>query len=796
MRASILVATALSCAAGAAAADVYGNKGVAWTNNDSIIFDLQRKRAQMERAASGPTSQQLIEAWVRGRQEARRQWVADEGDRAAARATRSKPKPQPEAPRVSYEAWSEDHNRKRANAGDLDGMYLYGRRLLETGRSHGQGWLEDAAKRGDLDSAKYLLDRANGLSGGKKDLGQKRRWLTLLMNRPNDANARWHYGELLAATYDGSEGPRDASGLARVLEGLLKGGDEHDAAFHPVAATQLSELYSSGEGVTHDLERALALAREALAHTRHPTSAQWMQLAAVLAMSEGSYRDHHAEIVRLWFRAAEGKGPGQARAVDQLLALFAGENESLASFLPMDELRRTSPVRREHGPARENLFRAGQGGCRRAWEELIEALDQHGFPKRHELTYESRTMLDGAGKAGFARAYGIVALKAARSSDLTTRSVGRDYAEKGIALGDPTSFAARALLAEGDSTPDWGRIAADYRKAADGGLLLGMVRLAEILRSGHLGGRNNLEAFEWMNRAADGGLARARCEVARMLIEGEGVSREPERGLAILEEATRHELPIAFRMFGHYLVEGRVVTRNTERGYSKLLYAARAGDVEAMDLVGLIHLRGTGRPPNRAEARVWFKQAAEREHPRALSHLAELIWTEPRPADQQAQFAKAAQENDRSPNDALTADLEIFQGAINDLDRIAGREPAEVQAQIGLLLLNKPNEFSPPFGFRSPDAARLRFEPAALAGDAAAQFYSAMCLIDYARRSKGTEYDVAYSRKGLEFLRQAAAAGHPAASQVLTASRLEPAAAPADRAAWDRLQAAVAAAEW
>lgn len=782
----------MGTAASAPGADVYGNK-TPWTNNDSIIFDLQRKRALAEAADRVRASASAAERQAEDRRRAQAQWEAEAGDREQERAARSKKNPEPAASKVSYEAWSEEQARKRANAGDLDGMYLYGRRLLETGRSHGQGWLEDAAKRGDLDSAKYLLDRSNGLSGGKKDLVQKRRWLTLLMNRPNYYNGRWHYGELLAATYDGSEGPRDAAGLAQVLEGLLKGGDENNARFYSVAATQLSELYSSGEGVPRNLDRALALSRDALAHTREPTPAHLYQLASVLAMSEGSYREHHAEIVMLWTRAAEGKGPGQAKAVDRLIELFAGENPNLESHLKMDALRRASPVQRGEPRAREILFEAGRGGSRRAWEELVLALDEYGFPKKNELTYESRVMLDGAGKAGYPRAWGILGMKASRSSDLTTRSVGRDFALKGIAQNDPTSFAARAMLEEGDFKPDWKKIAADYRRAADGGLLLGMIRTGQILRSEHLGKPDLAGAYEWMNRAADGGSSFARLEVARMLVEGEGVAPDVEKGIAILEEGTQHELPVAFRMLGHYLIEGKKIPANAERGYPKILYAARCDDLEAMNLVGLANLRGKGCPPNRTEAREWLKRASEKEHLPALRNLAELLWTEPRPAEQQALFVKSVEAFDRSPNDLLAVDHELMLGALNTLTRVAQLEPARVQLQIGLMLLNRENGFAPPFGFNSPDAATLSFEPAALAGDALAQYYFGLCRIDYASRSKGTDYDVSYSREGLALLRKAAAGGQRDAARILAAAQLTSPSAPEDRAAWDRLQQAAVA---
>lgn len=56
------------CAALAAARDVDGNN-TPWTTNDSIIFDLQRKRTLQEQAANTSKGTNQLEVWLEGKRE-------------------------------------------------------------------------------------------------------------------------------------------------------------------------------------------------------------------------------------------------------------------------------------------------------------------------------------------------------------------------------------------------------------------------------------------------------------------------------------------------------------------------------------------------------------------------------------------------------------------------------------------------------------------------------------------------------------------------------------------------------
>jgi len=127
-----------------------------------------------------------------------------------------------------------------------------------------------------------------------------------------------------------------------------------------------------------------------------------------------------------------------------------------------------------------------------------------------------------------------------------------------------------------NTEPDTGL--AWLRKAADAGLILAQLDLAELLFKGTDLPRDYGEALKWSQAAAESGSALARFYLGRHFDRGLGVGLDYHKALAHFKFAAEKGVAKAQRRLGQYLMAGITVDADPEEGLHWLELAAMADE--------------------------------------------------------------------------------------------------------------------------------------------------------------------------------------------------------------------------
>lgn len=192
-----------------------------------------------------------------------------------------------------------------------------------------------------------------------------------------------------------------------------------------------------------------------------------------------------------------------------------------------------------------------------------------------------------------------------------------------------------------------------YRKAAEQGdphaqYNLGMMYIHER--------QSSKEAFTWLEKAAINGHAEAQYQVGRMYASGDGVSRDMEKSKFWYEAADEQGHLKAQDELDKIKEQNKMshvaqMDKNGSRDDEKLstsekikeLYeAAKQGDAEAQNELGLVYEHGNGVKKNYRNAELLFQRAAKQGHADAQYNWGRMC--EPRDKDEAMRWYQKAAE--------------------------------------------------------------------------------------------------------------------------------------------------------
>ncbi len=139
--------------------------------------------------------------------------------------------------------------------------------------------------------------------------------------------------------------------------------------------------------------------------------------------------------------------------------------------------------------------------------------------------------------------------------------------------------------------------------------------------------KSDAEALGCFRQGSDKGGNHAHFHYGQMLVRGLAVDKDSERGMMLIKKAGAAGIPEANRLLGHIYFEGHFdQQKDALAALSYYIAAADAGDAEAQCMVGVCHEFGyAGLPSNTSEATKWYRQAAEKGHPKAMANLGKAI---------------------------------------------------------------------------------------------------------------------------------------------------------------------------
>lgn len=151
-----------------------------------------------------------------------------------------------------------------------------------------------------------------------------------------------------------------------------------------------------------------------------------------------------------------------------------------------------------------------------------------------------------------------------------------------------------------------------YRKAAEAGVVRGMVGLAYFYDGGYGVGKDYAEAVRWYRKAAEAGDAASMRGVGYMYENGYGVARDYAEAVRWYRKAADAGDAVAMRNLGIIYGEGHGAVQKdyaeAMRWYRK---AAEAGDAGGMQGVGYLYERGYGVDRDYAEAVRWYRKGTD-----------------------------------------------------------------------------------------------------------------------------------------------------------------------------------------
>ncbi|WP_296747158.1 tetratricopeptide repeat protein [Mesorhizobium sp.] len=172
--------------------------------------------------------------------------------------------------------------------------------------------------------------------------------------------------------------------------------------------------------------------------------------------------------------------------------------------------------------------------------------------------------------------------------------------------------------------PNYAEAATWYRRAAEAGHQPAARALASLYLSGNGVAQDAEEGKRWLRTAAASGSRESQVDLANLVLEGTG---EPDDGANVAgwfaAPASAGDLVAAFNL-GLCFAEGVGVSKNQEQA-ARWMRRAAEGVAQAQYMYARMLQDGRGVPSDPAQARLWFKRAADAGMADAQAALAEMM---------------------------------------------------------------------------------------------------------------------------------------------------------------------------
>ena len=118
------------------------------------------------------------------------------------------------------------------------------------------------------------------------------------------------------------------------------------------------------------------------------------------------------------------------------------------------------------------------------------------------------------------------------------------------------------------------------------------------------------KAVFWYQKSASSGNREAMNNLGILYSHGLGIQKSDHQALYWFSRSARLKNPAAYNNMA-LLLEEKGRSRDKKRAARYFLLAAKGGDADAMNNLGLVYMRGDGVPVNRKKARFWLQKAAD-----------------------------------------------------------------------------------------------------------------------------------------------------------------------------------------
>ncbi|UCI09547.1 SEL1-like repeat protein [Mesorhizobium sp. B1-1-8] len=445
--------------------------------------------------------------------------------------------------------------------------------LAEAGKAAQAFHLMATAARADIPEAEYRVARCylEG-SGVPPSLSEGARWLRRAADHGNaDAQA------LLAALF--------VAGLA---------GQEDDAK-----GKSSQSLFQQESSQAPDFSMALLFARKA---AEAGSATGQAVLGYVLSKGPADLRD--LDEAHVWYEKSAA----------------AGCPEGCLGFA-LSLARRKRPE--DRGRIAAEVRRAADAGLPTAMY-LLAALTEHGVgvPVDHDA---ARQLYQLAAERGLASAQLRLGLGLVDGSLAVQDPVAGEAWMRRAALAGNLDAAYRLgeRHVKGPQL-DYAEAATWYRRAAEAGHQAAARALSSLYLSGNGVAQDAEEGKRWLRAAAKGGNRESQVDLANLVLEGAGKLDDGTDVAGWFEVAALSGDLIAAFNLGLCFNEGVGVGKDQERAAQWMRRAAE-GVTQAQYMYARMLQDGRGVPSDLAQARLWFKRAADAGMADAQAALAEML---------------------------------------------------------------------------------------------------------------------------------------------------------------------------
>jgi TPR repeat protein/CHAT domain-containing protein len=163
-------------------------------------------------------------------------------------------------------------------------------------------------------------------------------------------------------------------------------------------------------------------------------------------------------------------------------------------------------------------------------------------------------------------------------------------------------------------------------RAADAGVLAGMVNLGLLYRDGLGVLKDYAEAVRWLRKAADQGHAHAQDNLGWMYEHGRGVAQDDVEAVRWYRRAAEQGHAISQNNLGWMYEHGRGVAQDDVEAVRWYRRAAEQRDPSAQFNLALMYANGRGVAQDDAEAVRWYRMAAEQGDASAQNNLGQMYY--------------------------------------------------------------------------------------------------------------------------------------------------------------------------
>jgi len=225
-------------------------------------------------------------------------------------------------------------------------------------------------------------------------------------------------------------------------------------------------------------------------------------------------------------------------------------------------------------------------------------------------------------KVQFLRGYGYVVGKGFPQDYAQAALWYRKAAEKGLAIAQ---LALAELYDQGQGVPqDDTQAVLWYRKAAEQGDAKAQFNLGVMYDTGRGVPRDYAQAVSWYRKAAEQGDVDAQYNLGREHYLGRGVPEDYTEAAHWFRKAAEQGHAKAQFSFGGLFLFGYGVAQDYAQAAMWFRKAADQGLSMAQGAVGFAYYSGQGISQDRAQAAIWYRKAAEQGDSKAQLKLAEL----------------------------------------------------------------------------------------------------------------------------------------------------------------------------